>query len=102
MRVEILYVEGCPNWVAAVERVRAAAAKIGRTDLEIGVRRIGSDAEAAASPFAGSPTILIDGADAFDDALHVDQLACRLYRTEAGASGLPSVDQLADVLHARG
>lgn len=101
MRVEILYLDGCPNWVAAAERVRAAAAKTGRTDLEIEVWRIGSNAEAAASPFAGSPTILIDGTDAFDGALHIDQLACRLYRTERGAAGLPTVDQLADVLRAR-
>ena len=101
MRVEILYFDGCPNWVAAADRVRAAAAKIGRTDLDIGLWRIGSDAEAAASPFAGSPTILIDGTDAFDGAPQVDQLACRLYRTKAGAAGLPTVDQLADVLRAK-
>ena len=101
MKAEILFFVGCPNWEAAAERVRAAATTIGRMDVEIALWRIGSDAEAAASPFAGSPTILIDGVDAFDDAVQVDHLACRVYRTGTGFSGLPTIHQLADALRAR-
>lgn len=101
MKVEVLFFDGCPNWEAATERVRAAATMIGRTDIEIALWRIGSGAEAAASPFAGSPTILIDGVDPFDDAVQVDELACRVYRTGTGFSGLPTIHQLADALSAR-
>ncbi|PYE11745.1 hypothetical protein DFR67_13223 [Williamsia limnetica] len=101
MKAEILFFDGCPNWVEAAERVRAAATMIGRTDIEIAFWRIESGAEAAASPFAGSPTILIDGVDAFVDAVQVDQLACRVYRTETGLSGLPTINQLADALRGR-
>ncbi|WP_430335245.1 alkylmercury lyase [Rhodococcus sp. ACT016] len=101
MKVEILYFEACPNWMEAADRVRAAAIAAGRAAVEIEYRRIETDEEAAASPFAGSPTLLIDGADAFADAVPVTELACRVYRTEAGLAGLPSVEQLTEVLRAR-
>ncbi|RVW00674.1 alkylmercury lyase [Rhodococcus xishaensis] len=102
MKVEILYFDGCPNWREAADRVREAATVIGRPGIEIGYRRIASDAEAARSPFSGSPTILVDGVDAFDDAVPVTELACRVYATETGLAGLPTLEQLASALRARG
>ncbi|WP_072690076.1 alkylmercury lyase [Rhodococcus marinonascens] len=101
MKVEILYFDGCPNWQQAGDRVRAASVAAGLPDVEIGYRRIGTDAEAAASPFAGSPTILLDGTDAFDDAMPVSDFACRVYPTEAGLAGLPTIEQLAEALRGR-
>ncbi|KGJ72437.1 alkylmercury lyase, partial [Cryobacterium roopkundense] len=50
--------------------------------------------EAAAVPFAGSPTILLDGADAFPTGVRIADLACRVYRTDSGFAGVPSVAQL--------
>ncbi|MBY4107271.1 hypothetical protein HQO87_26315 [Rhodococcus fascians] len=67
MKVEILYFDGCPNWQEAADRVRAAASLIGQSDIEIGHRLISSDAEAAASAFAGSPTILIGDIDSIKE-----------------------------------
>lgn len=101
MKVEILYFDSCPNWQEAADRVRAAAIAAGQSAVEIGYRKIATDEEAAALPFAGSPTILIDGTDAFADAVPMIQLACRVYRTEAGLTGLPSVQQLTEALRAR-
>jgi len=100
MKVEILYFDGCPNWEEAGALVRQAAAAAALPDPEITYRRVGTDAEAAALPFAGSPTILIDGADAFG-AEPVTHLACRVYPTPAGPAGLPTARQLADALRAR-
>ncbi|MGB2920913.1 MAG: alkylmercury lyase [Mycobacterium sp.] len=99
MRVEILYFDGCPNWREVGARVDAAAA--GLVDVEITYRRVTTDDEAAALPFAGSPTILVDGTDAFDDALPVTELACRIYQTDAGLMGLPTVTQLTEALRRR-
>ena len=48
----------------------------------------------------GSPTLLVDGRDPWADAEAPVGLACRIYRTEAGAEGSPSVAQLAEVLAA--
>ncbi|MBY6709170.1 MULTISPECIES: alkylmercury lyase [unclassified Rhodococcus (in: high G+C Gram-positive bacteria)] len=101
MKVEILYFDECPNWQDAANRVHTAATAIGLPDIEIEYRLITSDAEAAASAFAGSPTILVDGVDAFGDAVQLTELACRIYRTGAGTAGLPTVDQLVTSLRKR-
>jgi len=99
MRVEIVYFDGCPNWQEAGARAGEAAA--GLAAVEIVYRRVSTDEEAAALPFAGSPTILLDGTDAFDDVLPVTELACRLYQTDAGLMGLPTVTQLTGALRRR-
>ena len=99
MRVEIAFFDGCPNWQEAGARAGVAAA--GLADVEIAYRRVTMDEEAAALPFAGSPTILIDGTDAFDDAVPVRELACRVYQTDAGVTGLPTVTQLTEALRRR-
>lgn len=99
MRVEIVYFDGCPNWQEAGTRVSAAAA--GMADVEITHRRVATNQEVAALPFAGSPTILIDGTDAFEDAVPVTELACRVYQNDAGPTVLPTVIQLAGALRHR-
>ena len=101
MMVEILYFDGCPNWQDAADRVQAAADTVGLSDVTIGYRRIETEEEAAALPFAGSPTILIDGTDAFAGATTVTEFACRVYPTETGLAGSPTVEQLAQVLRSR-
>ncbi|RDI22596.1 hypothetical protein DEU38_113164 [Rhodococcus sp. AG1013] len=100
VKVEILYVDACPNSREAGERVLAALASVGRADVEIEYRVLATSAEAAASQFAGSPTILVDGVDPFP-AERVADLACRVYRTESGLAGVPTVAQLAEVFRGR-
>lgn len=60
--------------------------------------RVGREAVA---PFAGSPTIGLDGLDAFGDAVPVTDLAFRLDSTETGSAGLPTVEQLTEALRAK-
>lgn len=98
--MEILYVDACPHWREAGERVLAALASVGRAGVEIDYRVLTTDEEAAASPFAGSPTILVDGVDPFP-AERVEHLACRVYRTESGLAGVPTVEALAEVFRGR-
>jgi hypothetical protein len=56
--------------------------------------------DAARVPFAGSPTILLDGQDLFPAAERTSALACRLYSTPTGPAGLPSTDQIIDAIAA--
>ena len=51
--------------------------------------------------FAGSPTILIDGADAFPTDGRTTDLACRVYYTDGRISRLPTVEQLVQALQER-
>lgn len=98
MRVEILHIDECPNWVEAGTRVEAALGELGHRDDVVTYRLLTDSAEAAAVPFAGSPTILLDGVDAFPTDGRTSELACRIYRTDTGFAGVPTVAQLVDAI----
>lgn len=95
--IKIRYFDGCPSWKITEERLREVLRSSG-TDVSIVLERVGSDDEARALRFAGSPTVLLDGVDPFATGQTVFGLACRVYRTEAGLEGSPSVDQLRKAL----
>jgi len=86
MRIQVLYVPGCPNHEAAISSVNEVlrAEKMTAVIEEVAV----SDAAAAqALRFPGSPTIRFNGVDAEPNEELFFGLACRLY---SGASHVPS------------
>jgi hypothetical protein len=90
MRVEILYVPGCPNHAPALSRLRDTL----RTEsLDIRVQEIAVTDEAAARSlsFPGSPTIRVNGLDVEHAEKLPVGLACRLYRN---GTGVPSTETL--------
>jgi hypothetical protein len=99
--VSLLYFEDCPNWQEGQIRMRQALEQLGRADVEIVPVLVGTDAEAIAIGFAGSPTFMIDGQDLFGPAPAVGGLACRVYRTATGLSGVPEVAELVAALRAK-
>ncbi|MEO7349393.1 MAG: hypothetical protein ABIW32_06005 [Terrimesophilobacter sp.] len=101
MKVELLHIDECPNWKQAGERLRAALDKVGRTGDIIDNVLLRTPEEAAQYPFAGSPTILLDGEDPFPNGGPISQLACRVYRTETGLAGSPTTEQLTVALQER-
>ena len=95
----ILVLAGCPHRDLAVSRASQAAANVGAT-VSIDAAEVvvlSSPEEAAASGFRGSPTFLIDGADPFP-ANGEPSWSCRLYPTDRGLEGSPSVTQLEEAL----
>lgn len=96
MEITLLAVADCPHVGLARERIAVALGRIGRRvhTLE---RVIAGDDEATSLGFRGSPTILIDGTDPFPSD-GSPGLACRLYPTEHGLQGAPTVDQLVEAL----
>ena len=99
VEVTIQFFSGCPNWQEALSRVREAAREAG---VSVTVTTVPVQTKAAADRlgFIGSPTVLVDGVDPFAVAGAVPALACRVYRTDAGVDGAPTVDQLTEVLRA--
>jgi hypothetical protein len=95
---QVLYFPGCPNWRAADERLREALMLAGREDVRVQHRQVTTAEEAEAAGFRGSPTVLIDGRDPFADPASPAGLSCRVFRTEAGPAGAPTVEQLLAVL----
>ena len=97
MKLELLYVNDCPNWKIAAERLDNVAGGRGRR-VE---RRLVTTPEAAeAARFRGSPTILVDGKDPFASGDEPFGLACRVYRTPDGPAGSPTTEQLEAILDA--
>lgn len=83
--VQLLWWEGCPSTERALADLRDALRAAGLDPTSVRMREIRSDADAAATAFVGSPTILIDGADV--DPAPGDEpvgLNCRVYRRRDG------------------
>lgn len=95
--VTIRYFDGCPSWQRARERLLEAArdADVG---LVLKLERVETHEDAVRTSFAGSPTLLINGADPFAPDLPTVGLSCRVYQTSDGLEGSPSVAQLRDAL----
>ena len=98
MDVTLLYFDDCPNWHTADDRVRAALAMVG-VEATILYQVVETQRDAEHLGFNGSPTVLIDGVDPFADPGAVAGLACRVYRTQDGLAGAPSVEELIDAFH---
>lgn len=101
MRIEVLSIDDCPNSQSAIDEAEAALASLGLSAIPIIERRVTSPADAAATVFAGSPTVLIDGVDEIPGSVPTGTLACRIYRTETGAAGYPSRVQIASAIRSR-
>jgi len=99
VQIDILHVPDCPNLGVARSRVQTA---LERARIEAAVREleVGSIGAAARTGMPGSPTILVDGTDPFVQAHANPSVACRLYRTEEGLDGAPSVEQLTEAFRA--
>jgi hypothetical protein len=97
--IELLYWDGCPSHPEALELLRDAAARAGRSD-EIVLREVTSQAEAEALRFPGSPTIRVDGGDVQPVGPEGPRgLTCRIYRRRDGTiSPLPDRADLREAL----
>jgi predicted DsbA family dithiol-disulfide isomerase len=98
MNLEVLTVPACPHRAEAVARSRVAVTVARPEGAVVSERVIQNQAEAAAAGMNGSPTILIDGVDRFAARPAEPSVSCRLYQSEAGIEGAPTVDALVDAL----
>jgi hypothetical protein len=78
MKIEVLYVPGCPNHRPAVEAVTNVLA-LESFETEISEVPVRNEREAHALQFPGSPTIRVNGADVEPESISGFGLACRLY-----------------------
>jgi len=94
MQLTIRHFDGCPNWEVARERLGEVLDSLGRANQAVDLERVESEEDAERLRFRGSPTILIDGVDPFSSEDAPVGLSCRVYMTEAGLEGAPSLEQL--------
>ncbi|WP_157006192.1 hypothetical protein [Agromyces laixinhei] len=100
MKVQVLYIDACPNSAEVGERARVALDTVGLPNVPVEYLLIRTEDEARAVPFAGSPTVLFAGEDLFPGERTHD-LACRVFVTKRGLAGLPTEDQLEVAIRAR-
>jgi len=94
MEIRVQYFEGCPNVQLVADRLEEVGVDRSRVRFEM----VATPEDADRIGFRGSPTILIDDGDPFADASAPVGFACRVYRTEAGTEGAPSLAQLQALL----
>ncbi len=96
MRVEVLYFEGCPTYVAATRILQEALSELGE-EAEVELVAVNTDEEARGLRFPGSPTLRVDGRDLFPvPERSVWALGCRTYATPEGLKGYPTREMVRD------
>ena len=97
MHFELLYIDGCTSWHQSLDNLRQALSTEG-LDMEISLIRVKGDREAQVMKFQGSLTIRISGDDLFPDTSSEYGFSCRVYLTEDGLSGWPTVSMICERL----
>jgi hypothetical protein len=92
MKITLLYFDGCPNWEIADQRLAQVASE--HPGVAVTRHRVETVEEAERIGFHGSPSIVVNGVDAFAGPAAGVGLACRLYATPNGLAGAPTLDQL--------
>ena len=90
MKIEILFVPGCPNYEPAVARVKKILASEG-LKVEIADVPVNTEEDARALLFPGSPTVRINDDDVEPDPGNALGLTCRLYGDRTGVPSEASV-----------
>ncbi|CAN5845252.1 MAG: thioredoxin family protein [Acidimicrobiia bacterium] len=98
VEITLQYFEDCPNWKTTDGHLRTLITE--GLDATVSYELIGTYEVAVERGFCGSPTVLIDGVDPFADRKAMVGLACRLYLTQNGPAGSPTIEQLRAVFTA--
>ena len=96
--ITILHAPGCPNVALVRQRLADALARLPGPAPRVVVEEVADPDDASRRRFQGSPALLVDGTDPFAAPASPPAFACRMYRTEIGVEGAPSVDQIVAAL----
>lgn len=100
MKIEVLYIPGCPNYLPALELIYDILAETGIA-AQVALVRVETEAEARRLKFIGSPTVRVDGLDAEPQVTFAAKdfgLRCRLYAEDGQMRGWPDRQTLRDMI----
>jgi hypothetical protein len=99
VKIEVLYIDGCPNHRRTMERVNELLKELSLPAELIGVP-VTDSASALAHRFLGSPTVRINGIDVELSARTSNQfgLMCRTYFDGTNPEGVPSRELIREAL----
>ena len=98
MNIDLLYFDGCPSWENGLSNLKAAlnAENVG---ADIKLIKVENDNDAVKEKFLGSPSFHINGHDMWPEKRKSYNLSCRIYTTEDGMQGVPSIAMLREKIH---
>jgi hypothetical protein len=88
----LLYFDARPHWRETERHLRALTDEF--ADVAFRQHPVDAPEEAKRVGFHGSPSVLVDGIDAFAEPDAPVGIACRVYPTPDGPAGSPTIDQL--------
>lgn len=98
MDLELLVTANCPHREPAAVLVRTALDDVGLTGAQVATTFISTTEDAGRRGFIGSPTILVNGQDPFAVPGAPPALACRIYSSPSGPTGIPPLRDLRQAL----
>lgn len=99
MELTLQYFDGCPNWELAKSHLLSLASDP-KLEITLRYQQIETPEAAEKHGFRGSPTILLNGVDPFASAEAPVGLSCRMFQTETGLAGSPSLALLREAIKA--
>jgi hypothetical protein len=99
VRIEVFYIDGCPNHLRTVERVKAMLKDLGVAG-ELVESAVNDPATVSALRFLGSPTVQVNGVDVEPSARTSNQFGfvCRTYLNGPRREGIPPRALIRDAL----
>ncbi len=98
MKLEILWIDGCPSYESMLESLEQVMREE-KIAAPIEMVQVRDDSDAVAKKFLGSPTLRIDGVDPFAEPHQTNfAMQCRLYQTSKGLRGVPTQEMLRSAL----
>jgi len=99
MKVELYYFDDCPSYTQALKNLTRALF-LEQVPDSVEMVPVANVIEAQDKRFIGSPTIRIDGTDVegADAEARGYAYGCRVYASEGGLAGWPSVEQIRKAL----
>ncbi|NNM66935.1 MAG: alkylmercury lyase [Spirochaetales bacterium] len=97
--IEFQYFKGCPNASATVDNLRQALTELNLNPKELTIVEIPDFETSALKNFQGSPTVLIEGKDAYTESVpQGSHYTCRLFQISGVATGVLPVTYLKEKL----
>jgi len=93
MEINLLYFDGCPSWKKALSQLQIAALKE-KLDTQINLIEVKSAQEATDVNFLGSPSFQVNGQDLWPEGRQSYSMNCRVYKTNEGLIGWPTIEML--------
>ena len=90
MNIELLYFEGCPQWIETHKLVREVLEERGLPE-DVTLVEVGSNEEAQRLRFLGSPSVHVNGVDV-EPGIPAEgyNMECRLYWLDGKPTGVPT------------